>query len=94
MAAVPANFIFQIGSIAETVLHDIYYNDAKFHAFITFWTSGLKMCTDRLDYNGKRNMYRLASVLSCKSYSAFTTNEKKNIVTFQSNKKIDDLISQ
>ena len=36
MAAVPANFNFQTGSIAETVLHDIYYNDAKFHAFITF----------------------------------------------------------
>ena len=25
MAAVPANFNFQIGSIAENVLHDIYY---------------------------------------------------------------------
>jgi len=25
MAAVPANFNFQTGSIAETVLHDIYY---------------------------------------------------------------------
>jgi len=25
MVAVPANFKFQIGSIAENVLHDIYY---------------------------------------------------------------------
>ena len=34
MAAVPANFHFQI----ENVLHDIYYSYAKCHAFTTFCT--------------------------------------------------------
>jgi len=32
MAAIPANFNFQIGSIAENVLHDLYYNYANVHA--------------------------------------------------------------
>ena len=50
MAAVPANFNFQIGSISENVLHDLCYNYAKLHAFTTFWTIVLKICTDRLDY--------------------------------------------
>ena len=38
MAAVLANFDFQIGSLAEIVLHDIYmYNYyARCHAFTTF----------------------------------------------------------
>jgi len=30
---IPANFNFQIGSIAENVLHNLYYNYAKCHAF-------------------------------------------------------------
>ena len=34
MAAVPANFNFQIGSIAENVLH--YYNYSNCHVFTTF----------------------------------------------------------
>ena len=50
MAAIPANFNFQIGSIAENVLHDLHYNYAKVHAFTTFRTIVLKICTDRLDY--------------------------------------------
>jgi len=38
MAAFPANFNFQIGSIAKNVLHDIYYYMyyAKFLAFTPF----------------------------------------------------------
>ena len=36
MAAVPANFNFQIGSIAENVLHDLSYYYANVHAFTTF----------------------------------------------------------
>ena len=47
----PANFNFKIGSIAENVLHDLYYNYSKNHAFTTFWTIVLKICTNRLDYN-------------------------------------------
>jgi len=44
---------FQIGSIAENVLHDLYYTYAKCHAFTTFWISVLNICMDRLDYTGK-----------------------------------------
>ena len=50
MSVVPAKFNFQIGSIAEDVLHDLYYNYAKFHAFTTLWAIVFKICTDRLDY--------------------------------------------
>ena len=53
MAVVPAKFNFQIGSIAEDVLHDLYYNYAKFHALTTLWAIVLKICTDRLDYKWK-----------------------------------------
>ena len=42
MAAVPANFDFPIGFIAKNVLHDLYYNYAKLHAFTTFCTIVLK----------------------------------------------------
>ena len=38
MAVIPAKCNFQIGSIAKDVLHDLYYNYAKVHAFTTFWT--------------------------------------------------------
>ena len=49
-AAVPANFNFLIRSIAENVFHELCYKYAKLHAFTTFWTIVLKICTDRLDY--------------------------------------------
>ena len=50
MAAVPANFNFQIGSIAEKFLHGVYNNFTKFHAFTTYGTIVLTICTDHLDY--------------------------------------------
>jgi len=36
MAALPANFNFQIGYIAKNVLHDIYNYYATVYAFTTF----------------------------------------------------------
>ena len=36
IAAIPANFNFQTGSIAENVFYDIYYYSAKVHAFTSF----------------------------------------------------------
>ena len=49
-AVIFADFNFQIGSIAENVLHDLYYNYANFHTFTTFWTIVLKICTNRLHF--------------------------------------------
>ena len=36
ISTVPANFNFQIRSIAENVLHSLCYNYAKFPSFTTF----------------------------------------------------------
>ena len=47
MAAVPANLNFPRWSIAENVLHDLYYNYAKRHAYHIL---NNKICTNRLDY--------------------------------------------
>ena len=56
MAAVPANFNIQIGSIAEHVLHDLYYNYAKFHVFTTVWTIVLNIGLPRLlQYRSLKN---------------------------------------
>ena len=53
MAAVPANFKFQIGSIAKNVPHNIYYNYATFHAFFHILK---EFITNRSDYKNIKNM--------------------------------------